>query len=173
MKNKDDHVLIQPDVEEIKSKAFFGNKQLTKIEIPANSRLKKVCYDAFCFSSIENIILPNSIKTLSSGSFSYCQNLKSVVISEKAENVTIQNYAFLNSSIESITFPSGLVNFENNWCNATPKLTKIIIPKSNKQLIYTDNGLLLGKSDVNSYNYDIILFANRNIKNAIIPNNIT
>lgn len=163
------HIIINPDVEIFRKRWDYDNKQLRTIEIPKNSHLKMIDSEAFSNSSIESIILPASIKLIDFCSFSYCKNLKTVVISENAENVTLKNDIFYESSVESITFPSGFVIFHDNWCYRVMKLTRIIIPETNKQLIYQNNELLLGKSDINSDIYDIVLFANKEIKKAIIP----
>ena len=51
-------------------------------------------------------------------------------------------------------------------------MKKIIISPSNDQFIFKDGQYLLGKSDKNSDEFDILLFVNRDLKNISIPTNI-
>ena len=52
------------------------------------------------------------------------------------------------------------------------KLTKIIVSPLNNNFIFKDNKYLLGKTNKDSDEFDILLFGNRNIKEISIPSNI-
>lgn len=71
-----------------------------------------------------------------------------------------------------IHISSDAVDLEEGWCCGTNKLTKIIILPSNGQLILKDDKYLLGKTNPRNNEYDILLFASRNIEEVSIPSNI-
>ena len=48
-------------------------------------------------------------------------------------------------------------------------LTKVSIATKNENFIYLDNKMFLGKTDTKSDEYDVIIFARRDVKNVEIP----
>lgn len=60
---------------------------------------------------------------------------------------------------------------KESWNFATPKITKLTIDPKNQ--IYKnyeeDNNIVIGKSNAESDEYDILVFVNRNAKKVIIP----
>ena len=54
-------------------------------------------------------------------------------------------------------------------CNATGNLTKVKISPKNKNLVFCEDKLLIGKSDIKSDVFDILYFARRDIEEVIIP----
>ena len=61
---------------------------------------------------------------------------------------------------------------KKRWRNDTKNLTKIIISPSNNKFIFKDGKYLLSKSDEYKDEFDIFLFARRDINKISIPSNI-
>ncbi|KAK8883702.1 hypothetical protein M9Y10_042800 [Tritrichomonas musculus] len=118
---------------------------------------------------IENAFIPSFIKRIAPFAFDNCKALKKVEFSADSEFISIGHESFHNSPITSIKFPSCPIEFNDGWCSDLRNLTKIEVSPSNKQMIYLDNKLLLGKSHIESDNYDVLIFARRDIKDVIIP----
>ena len=148
---------------------FKNNKFLFGKSDPSNYKFDKFL---LAVGDIEEISIPTSIKFISSCAFCHCFNLKKIKITPKSNLQTIGSFAFGNTKIEDIYFPAGLRKLKKGWCYKTNNLTKIIISPSNNQFIFKDNKILLGKMDPNSDDFDILLFAARDIKEISISSNI-
>ena len=57
--------------------------------------------------------------------------IKSIQFVEDSEFLTIEEDAILNSSIESFTIQSSLINLKERWCKGTEKLKEIKINQNN------------------------------------------
>lgn len=69
--------------------------------------------------------------------------------------------------------PSSISELKEGWCCGTPKLTKVtIIPTGLQNFFYNDNGLIVGKTDSKSDEFDILVFARRDLKKVTFPSNI-
>ena len=61
---------------------------------------------------------------------------------------------------------------KEGWCAHTSLLTKITISPSNGQFKFVKNKYLIGKSDENKDEFDILFFGCREIKEISVPSNI-
>lgn len=77
--------------------------------------------------------------------------------------------AFHHSNIEIISFLTSLPELQEGWCIQTQKLVKINIMQNNNNYVIYDNKFVLGKSSPEKEKYDVLIFAFRNITEAIIP----
>lgn len=103
-------------------------------------------------------------------SFKNSKNIKSIQFSEDSQILSIEKNAFINCSLESITIPSSVEVLEEGWCKETPNLINVkIIQNKKANISHFDDSFIIGKSDLNSANYDVLLFAPRNIRHAKIP----
>lgn len=157
----DEIISIPLSANKIHVKQFY-NKRIKKIIVPCKCKLTLICFDSFSFSSIESIAIPKSVKEIEQYAFSYCKNLKTVKFAEDNEYIKIGSYSFFESSIESLYFPSGIIDLDDDWSYGTSQLKQIFLPKSNNQLAYNDQILLLKAEN-------IITFASRDIQNVVIP----
>lgn len=87
--------------------------------------------------------------------------------------VSIKSSAFSNSGVEKIDISSCNVEFNEGWLYCARHLNEIIVSPSNCHFIYKDNQLLLGKTNSFNNNYDVLIFARRDIKEVTIPANVT
>ena len=86
---------------------------------------------------------------------------------------TICECAFFNTSIENISIPSSVTELKDGWCIGTKELDKVTIMANNQCFRnYDDHSLVLGKSDLNSKEYDSLIFASKKRKTIKIPPNI-
>ena len=118
---------------------------------------------------IETAILPDFIKQIGQLAFNECKKLKSVEIPENSKLQIIENKAFCQSSIENISLPSNLIELKNGWCYDPSNLNEIKINQNNQYFQYYQNDFILGKSNPKSDIFDVLVFARRDIKTAIIP----
>lgn len=127
---------------------------------------------------IFDIIIPRSINhknqeyiITSISKYAFYENIiKSIQFPKDSEVKTIAENAFWGSTVETIYFPSSVIELEDGWCDYTGNLTKIIIDLSNPRYSMYKDEYIIGKSTLNQSNYDILVFAVRNIENAFIPN---
>lgn len=135
-----------------------------------------------CTSSKSDIIIPRSIiyesteyfvTKIYKNAFFLNKKIKSIQFPIDSELQSIEEFSFAGSSLESITIPSSVVELKDGWCIGTYKLTDVtIIPSNEQNVCYYDDKLILGKSDINSDNYDVLIFARRDIIDVEIPTNI-
>ena len=75
--------------------------------------------------------------------------------------------------VEEIYFPASLKELKEEWCYDIENLTKITISPFNGQFIFKDGKYLLGKSNPNNDEFDVLLFASRDIEEISILSSIT
>lgn len=94
---------------------------------------------------------------------------KSLSFSDDSELICIHSNSFKCSVIESLSIPASLDYLEEGWCNEAKKLYYIKISPGNKNYMYIDNKMIIGKSDTTSDIYDILSFVRRDAKDIKIP----
>ena len=151
--------------------SFNRCKNLTNFEIPEKCELQKIGARAFYGTSIKEIILPANLTLIQSCSFRLCQNLTNFVITPRSSLLTIEKDIFgSDTPLRSISIPSSNIEFQSGWCNSLTKLNKItIIPNGRQDFIIYEEKYLLSKSNPDSDLYDVLEFAYRDIKTALIP----
>lgn len=155
----------------ISSYAFSFCQNLQIIEFEKNSQLKTIESNAFSNTSIEKFIVPSTVCQIGEDSFYGCP-IKILEFEENSQLKTLEQNLFLDSEIETIEIPSNVIEIKEGWCCGANKLTNVTVNPQNKNFIIYQNDFLLSKSDQRSDNFDIILFARRDIENVVIPSNI-
>lgn len=98
-------------------------------------------------------------------------SVKSIRFPEDSHIIMISKKAFNQSEIESINFPRSLQYLSDGWCKNTNKLINIEIdPKNDFYLMQND--ILISKKQWYDSNNVKLLFAKRNIKEAVIPSDV-
>ena len=123
--------------------------------------------------SLHELLIPPSVTKICEHAFANCSDLRKVEIPTNSNLQTIEKCAFSNSNIEEIYFPKSLNELKKGWCYGIQNLTKITISPSNGQFIFKDDKYLLGKVDRANDEFDILLFARRDIEEISIPSNVT
>jgi hypothetical protein len=105
----------------IGNSVFQNTKNLNSFTITTNSKLKSLGFNCFQSSNVGgNIFLPNSIATLNAGTFDKCIRLHSVTFGSSGSITgsgglqTIDNNAFSNSGIKSLTLPMTVSSIGSN-----------------------------------------------------------
>lgn len=131
-------------------------------------------YDELLFAKrdISTVTIPSYIKHIRSFSFSYCSNLESIEFSEGSELVSIGEGAFSYSSLCSISIPSKVQELHEGWCKWTSELTCVSISEANSNFRNIEGKMIVGKSDTKTEVFDLLVFANRNIEFAKIPESV-
>ena len=143
---------------------------LQKVKIPNDSQIRIINRNAFAQSSIKKIKFPPHLTHIFEFAFSDCRNLKEIKIPENSELHTIEENVFAYSAVQSITFPSSLIELKNGWCNDAELLETITVMPNNPRYSSYENQFIIGKSSIEKENYDVLVFCNRNVETAFIPN---
>lgn len=126
-----------------------------------------------------DILIPSSIyhnshkyiiTKIKKRSFQKNENLKSIKFTEDSELRIIEKEAFFHSSIFELSIPKSVEELQEGWCSNL-FLTNIIISSDNKNFTYLDeeHKIIIGKSNKNNDFFDVLVFASRDIKEAVIP----
>lgn len=164
-----DYISIPSRVREIAECAFAECDKLSCVDFSAESDLCVISKNAFSHSNIESILIPSNVTKISEGTFSECYNLKEIEFSQKSKLKIIEKDAFSNSLLESILIPASVESIVGGWCSYTMNLNKLKISPGNRNFLYIDNKLLVGKSRPDNDYYDVLLFARRDINKTVIP----
>lgn len=95
--------------------------------------------------------------------------IQKIEFADDSEIKIIDNNGFSNSSIESITLPKNLMELQKDCFKSTRSLFKInITPNNNYYKVYNDK-FLIGKSSTEKEDYNVLIFAPRNIEKVKLP----
>lgn len=128
--------IMPEDVEVIGADAFNGSGVQRVVFSP---KLKKICNDAFCASSIEEAVIPNTVQEIDKGAFIYCKKLAKVVLPDGLRMLCARTFCDC-VSLETINFPKSIF-YIGERCFETSGLKYITIP-STVQVV--DDGAFTG-----------------------------
>ena len=83
----------------------------------------EIGHKAFCETKIKEVVLPSTLKIISSFAFSECRYLKRVTLPEGLEELGF--YALSDTAIEEINFPRSLRYIDDSVFRGTPFLKRI------------------------------------------------
>ena len=148
----------------------FKNSQSTKsIQFSEDSDLQIIDKEAFCDTSITNVSIPSTVTQICEGAFSDCMDLESIHFSNDSKLRSIGKEAISYSNLNNLTIPSMVEELEEGWCRGMSTINSVSIMPNNKKFAFMDEKIIVGKSDINSSNYDVLFFAVRNIQKLIVP----
>lgn len=164
-------IIIPPHVTRIPERAFCNCHDLRSVIFEKDNQIVSFGNSAFFDTDIEEFTIPISLKSIGDNAFACCPNLNTFIIPENSELTSIGIGVFENSPIESLFIPANVNEIDEGWCSKMNDLTQITLSPNNKNFIYIDNKMLIGKSKKNkdSDEYDLLLFARRDIKSIVIP----
>lgn len=163
-------ITISTNVTKIGKYAFKSCRLLKKFEIPDDSKLEIIEEGAFFGSfQLESFKFPSELTIIGEKSFSFCRQLKSIEFAQNSKLKIIGKEAFSDTSIESISIPSNLIELREGWCKLTLKLTKISVSVDNPFFKVYEEKLLIKKSSLDKENYDELVFCVRNAETVTIP----
>lgn len=165
-------IMIPKSVTKIGFGAFYKCKNLREVIFEDGSTIDKIESHAFTESSIEEFNVPQSVKCICKSAFFYCKNLENFNVPHDSDLQRIENNAFALTKIENIQIPSGVTELEDEWCIYMHKLNNVTVSNDNTCFKRVENGMIIGKSDIQSDDFDVFVVAPRNIKIAKIPPSI-
>ena len=165
-------VKIPSSIKVIASNAFEYCRSLASVEIPPDSQLQIINESAFTCTPINRIVIPSHVTHICRGVFHGCEKLSQIVISPNSELKMIDQHAFLETQITSLSIPASLTYLNEKWCSRTRHLNKIEVDPLNPRYSCLDGKIIFGKSDESNENYDILVFAARDIAKVKIPSSI-
>ena len=83
----------------------------------------EIGHKAFCETKLKEVVLPSTLKKISSFAFSDCRYLKRVTLPDGVE--VLGFYAFADTGIEDINFPDSLMKIDNAAFRGTPFMEKL------------------------------------------------
>lgn len=142
------------DEKEKTSSLYLNVKAKGDITIPLFIKHKKKKY-------FVNRIFENAFKN--------SKGVKSIQFPNNSKITMIEKSSLSCSSLLKIQFPSNINHFSSEFFCESEKLAQISIDSNNQNFSYYEDTFLIGKEDLNSENFDVLLFARRDLTEAIIP----
>ncbi len=139
-------VTLSDNLVEIGNRAFFDTQSLTAIHFPEG--LKIIDSNAFAFSGLTSVVLPNSVETIGAAAFSENKNLAFVDLPDNLQIISsslfsgdgklasielpntlesIGSYAFEATGLTSITIPSSVETISRKAFISCSKLTSVTL----------------------------------------------
>lgn len=163
-------ILIPSFVEIIGASAFQSCCKLKEIEFTNNSKLRKIEQFSIAHILISKICIPKHVKLIGECAFMFCRSLLEVEFSTDSELQVIEKGVFDGTPIECLTIPSNVVEIKADICPYATKLNNIKVSQDNRFYISIDDKIILGKSNQENDVFNVLVFAAKTIKTAIIPN---
>lgn len=155
--------------------SFFHCDKLKSVTFPEDSELECFSQSAFASSSIETINIPPRVSCIGNSCFHQCYKLSSVEISKNSQLKTIEEDAFAETWLGKIDLPSTIVDLKPKWCRGSPSLKNISVfnqPGKEENIRYVNDAFIIGKSNLSSKVFDVLIFVKPNAKNVEIPDYI-
>ena len=102
--------------------------------------VRVICHRAFCFSQIQNVVLPDSLILIGSQAFYGNKQLKKISIPSKVYRIGIQAFCDCRSLTE-VVIPESVNYIESSAFSGCVSLTKFIIPNN---VDFLEEGLFSG-----------------------------
>lgn len=122
-----------PPIERINDDAFYGCVSIEDVEIP--NTVKSIGNGAFSgCKGLKSIEIPKSVTEIGYGAFSYCNNLENVKILGRVKRIACLNECI---SIKSIVLPSGAEAIGEGAFHGCTSLERVEIPATVKEVHYS------------------------------------
>lgn len=142
----DENVVIPDGIECICDRAFWNAPNIRTVDIPES--VKYINY-AFELSSVENLVIPDTVDPDSCMSFYGCRGLKNIVLSDRMTE--IQNHAFEKCvSLESIIIPESVAyigDYAFCECSSLKKVTIEGAPQMGDNVFESCNAIVYKAHD--------------------------
>lgn len=148
--------------------AFKNSKDIESIQFSEDSELRIIGKKAFQKSGIYQISIPTHVTQICEEAFSGCTDLESIEFPQNSELKILESKVFSNIMIEKISIPSSIEKLDDKWLEDIG-YTEIDIIKNDIENIKFYDNFIIGKSNLESDEYDVLLYSNLNSKEFIIP----
>ena len=86
-----------------------------------------------CYSDIESVVIPASVREIEQLAFYQCRRLRRVTFADGSQLQKIGRYGFSEAGIEDITIPSSVVRLESSAFSCCGNLKRVLF-QDNSQL---------------------------------------
>lgn len=117
---------------EIGKNTFYMNDDIKSVTFEQNNLIWGIGENAFAFTDIETIELPQGLETIGNFAFLCCTNLESINWSEYL--IAIGNAAFKNTALKEIILPYSVKRIGNHAFAECDSLVKVVLPNSLKKI---------------------------------------
>ncbi|KAK8834053.1 hypothetical protein M9Y10_031526 [Tritrichomonas musculus] len=150
--------------------SFHACHNLRVVAFSEDSELISIGKYAFSNSAINNISIPKSVKCIESFAFYSCYNLHNIELFDDSELTLFDEYTFAHSTLNRIFIPRKLTRI-GSGCLFAPNLKSISLSPNNENFSFLDEDkkIVVSKSHKSIDNYDVIVFACRDIEKVVIP----
>ena len=145
-------VRIPASVTEINKAAFSDLKNLQTVTFAPGSKLETIENYAFSRTGVETIKLPDSVKTIKEGAFSWCNSLTTIELPSGLE--TIGNMAFSGTMLKKISIPVSVTSMGNSVFENCTSLKTIEYEGTEKKWKELTNGVDLGIASTQNVTYN-------------------
>lgn len=127
-------VFIPATVRSIGNSAFSYCNALTTVTFAEGSQLKSIGLAAFygteqLYPKFKEIKIPDSVDTIGSGAFFYCQNLERITLPSALQ--TLSSVTFYGcAALSEVTFPASLKTIESSVFDGCRNLSEVKLPAS-------------------------------------------
>ena len=127
-------VFIPATVRSIGDSAFSYCNALTTVTFAEGSQLKSIGLAAFygteqAYPRFKEIKIPDSVDTIGSGAFFYCQNLERITLPSALQ--TLSSVTFYGcAALSEVTFPASLKTIESSVFDGCRNLSEVKLPAS-------------------------------------------
>ncbi len=118
-------------VTKIGDNAFTLNLNIKVVKLP--DTITEIGYEAFTNSSIEEIVIPDSVTYIAPYAFEFCNKLKKVSLSKNVKVIESQTFCGCTELTE-IILPEGLQIIGDHAFDGCTSLEEIVIPGSVKEI---------------------------------------
>lgn len=138
------------------------------------TKLTTIGKNAFSMTSLSNITIPSNVKQIGKRAFSQCNLLESIDFDSNSQLRVIPKYLFSFNKIENFTIPMNVERLEEGWNDGEIRLKSVFISEENHNFSFLDedNKIIVGKTNVNIENFDVIVYAYPYVQKVIIPSTI-
>lgn len=107
--------------------AFYNCSDLNTIEIPTS--VTSIRFEAFAYSGLTSIVIPNSITSIGEKAFERCSELKTITYSN---SISVIEFGTFNgcSSLEEVSIPESVTTIDSGAFMSCSNLKKVTIPNS-------------------------------------------
>lgn len=148
----------------IEPSAFENNKTIEFVDL-SRTQIVEISQNAFFKSSIKNVVLPDTIKTLGQYAFRD-SNLTSIILPEGIEK--IENSALWITDLSALYIPKTL-SYMGGAPIYSPVLSKIVVDDDNPYFMDVNNEILYNKNQTKL----IFVVPQSQIINFVMPSSVT
>lgn len=136
---------------------FVVQNQLESQILKVACKHKKADGKAFNWR-IAKCFFINCLKNFSRYAFDDIEKLCQIENAIDSDLQTIEFGAFSDTSIESFTISSNLIDLQDGWCLNLRKLINVIVSKDNPKYSIYDDKMIIWKSSLKADNCDSVVF---------------